>query len=63
MTCYILCIGSYSVFGAQADVKQLKGFFEEVLDDHFWDAQKHMIMERAVKARPEYQSFDERYIT
>eukprot|EP00049_Salpingoeca_infusionum_P018403 m.357107 g.357107 ORF g.357107 m.357107 type:complete len:456 (-) comp17704_c0_seq1:215-1582(-) len=42
----------------EKDVSSLKSFFETVLDDHFWDSQKSSIMERAVKARPDYERFE-----
>jgi len=41
----------------QADVKTLKGFFETVLTESYWDAHRDRIMKEAVTARPLYDRF------
>ena len=41
----------------QADVKTLKGFFETVLTESYWDAHRDRIMKEAVTARPQYDRF------
>lgn len=42
---------------SQADVKTLKGFFETVLTESYWDAHRDRIMKEAVTARPQYDRF------
>lgn len=41
----------------EADVKTLKGFFETVLTESYWDAHRDRIMKEAVTARPLYDRF------
>eukprot|EP00730_Choanoeca_flexa_P016407 TRINITY_DN7739_c0_g1_i2.p1 TRINITY_DN7739_c0_g1~~TRINITY_DN7739_c0_g1_i2.p1 ORF type:complete len:431 (+),score=129.97 TRINITY_DN7739_c0_g1_i2:119-1411(+) len=42
----------------EADVKQLRSFFETVVDEEYWQARKPHLMKEAVTARPEYKALD-----
>jgi hypothetical protein len=42
----------------QADVKQLRSFFETVGDEEQWQVHKPQVMKEAVTARPQYKALE-----